>query len=111
MEKRLQIQEKYKVLMPVIKKINEASLERRKWEDEVKRLLQEITDMKKKLLKSQQDFNIHVSNLVQEKERIDKRLVRIELKFYPLFFIYFILFLFTIQPFFDTKIKFTCKCR
>ncbi|XP_018568777.1 calponin homology domain-containing protein DDB_G0272472 isoform X2 [Anoplophora glabripennis] len=69
---RLQIQEKYKVLMPVIKKINEASLERRKCEDEVKRLLQEIADMKKKLTKSQQDFNNQVSNLVREKERIDK---------------------------------------
>lgn len=61
--------------MPVIKKINEASVERRKCEDEVKRLLQEMADKKRKLMRFQQDFNVQVKSLVQEKARIDKRLV------------------------------------
>lgn len=72
--------------MPVIKKINEVSVERRKCEDEVKRLLQEIEEKKKKLMKFQQDFSMQVKSFVQEKERIDKRLVRREFKFLPITF-------------------------
>ncbi|XP_072396239.1 uncharacterized protein [Diabrotica undecimpunctata] len=70
---RLQIEEKYVVLTPIIKKINEATTERRKYDQEVKRLLAALADAKRKLHNSHQTFSMYVKELTKRKEEIDKR--------------------------------------
>ncbi|XP_028129555.1 uncharacterized protein LOC114325641 [Diabrotica virgifera virgifera] len=70
---RLQIEEKYVVLTPIIKKINEATTERRKYDQEVKRLLGALADAKRKLHNSHQTFSMYVKELTKMKEEIDKR--------------------------------------
>ncbi|CAH1113515.1 unnamed protein product, partial [Psylliodes chrysocephalus] len=69
---RLQIEEKYVVLTPIIRKINEASTERKKYDQDVKRLLEELTEAKAKLHETHQNFSVCVKELLTKKEEIDK---------------------------------------
>lgn len=74
---RLQMQAQYKVLTPIVKKIDEASAERKKCNRDVKRLLEELTEAKKKLKDTHVNFKKYVHELLEKKEEIDKcRLVK-----------------------------------
>ncbi|KAG5865899.1 hypothetical protein JTB14_007013 [Gonioctena quinquepunctata] len=68
---RLQIEEKYVVLTPIIKKINEATTERKKYDQEVKRLLEELDEAKKKLHTTHINFSNHVKQLIAKKKEIE----------------------------------------
>ncbi|CAG9820086.1 unnamed protein product [Phaedon cochleariae] len=73
---RLQIEEKYVVLTPIIKKINEATTERKKYDQEVKRLLQELAEAKSKLRETHISFSTHVQELIKQKQEIESSSVK-----------------------------------
>ncbi|CAH2010914.1 unnamed protein product [Acanthoscelides obtectus] len=70
---RSQIQHKYASLLPTIKKITDSSSERKKYDEQVKKILQELNEAKKKSIAAHQTFSIHVKELVAKKEEIDKK--------------------------------------
>ncbi|XP_074035280.1 uncharacterized protein isoform X2 [Leptinotarsa decemlineata] len=70
---RLQIEEKYVILTPIIKKINEATTERKKYDQEIKKLLEELKEAKKNLHNTHINFSIYVKELIAKKERIEKK--------------------------------------
>nr|CAI5844901.1 unnamed protein product [Callosobruchus analis] len=71
---KFQIQHKYASLLPTIKKITESSSERRKYDEQVKTLLQELNEIKKKSFAAHQNFSIHVKELIAKKEEIDRNI-------------------------------------
>lgn len=77
---RLQIQERYKSLRPLIKKINIVSKEQKHWDHEVKILLEQLSQARRK----QQGFRHNMSSLVNElahkKHNIDESLSQIASK-------------------------------
>lgn len=66
------MQSKYTTLTPIVKKINEASTERKKYDKEVERLLRELTEAKQKLHDSHINIANCVKELVTKKDEIDK---------------------------------------
>ncbi|CAG9857949.1 unnamed protein product [Phyllotreta striolata] len=69
---RLQIEEKYVVLTPVIKKINESTTERKKLSQEMKRLVDELARVKAKLQDTHKVFSSNVGELLKRKAEIDE---------------------------------------
>ncbi|KAJ3643755.1 hypothetical protein Zmor_026444 [Zophobas morio] len=67
-----QIRTKYQVLTPIIRKITATSNERKKQEQRIKTLLQDLNDARSNLAKSHEKFSILVRELVSKKEKIDK---------------------------------------
>ncbi|VEN33911.1 unnamed protein product, partial [Callosobruchus maculatus] len=74
---KFQIQHKYASLLPTIKKITESSSERRKYDEHIKKLLQELNEIKKKSFAAHQNFSIHVKELIAKKEDIDRKISKI----------------------------------
>lgn len=72
---RLQVKGKYQELAPILKKVNQVSVERKRYENEIKRLLQELEKTKQKFSASHQNFKNLVEELLRKKESIDKWLV------------------------------------
>lgn len=72
---RLQVKGKYQELAPILKKVNQVSVERKRYENEIKRLLQELEKTKQKFSASHQNFKNLVEELIRKKESIDKWLV------------------------------------
>lgn len=66
------MQPKYTSLTPLVKKINEASIERKKYDKDIGRLLGELADAKTKLRDAHINITSYVRELVQRKEEIDK---------------------------------------
>lgn len=66
------MQTKYTTLTPIVRKINEASTERKKYDKEVERLLRELSEAKKKLRDSHINIANYVRELLMKKEEIDK---------------------------------------
>lgn len=73
---RLQVKGKYQELAPILKKVNQVSVERKRYENEIKRLLQELEKTKQKFSASHQNFKNLVEELIRKKETIDQRLVQ-----------------------------------
>lgn len=71
--KSLQIKDKYQVLAPIVRKVTIASQERKKQELHVKKLSKELNEARASLTKSQQNYVIHLKELIKKKEAIDKR--------------------------------------
>lgn len=69
---RLQIEEKYVILTPIIRKINETTTERKRYDQEVKRLVAELAETRRKLQETHKDFSECVKELLTKKEEIDK---------------------------------------
>lgn len=72
LKNRLQMQAKYTSLTPIVKKINEASLERKKYEKEIENLIEEIEEKKQKLHETHLNIEAYLKDLLQKKEDIDK---------------------------------------
>ncbi|KAJ8951663.1 hypothetical protein NQ318_012204 [Aromia moschata] len=53
-------------------RINDASVERKKCDEDVKRLFEELAAAKKRLVECQKNFSTHVRELIGRKEAIDK---------------------------------------
>lgn len=66
------MQAKYTVLTSIVKKINETTADRKKYDKEHKRLLEELTEAKRKLRETHVKFKIYVKELIAKKEEIDK---------------------------------------
>lgn len=75
---RLQMKGKYQELEPLLKKINEVSVVRKRYENELKKLLEDLGKTKAKLNTSHQSFKYLVQELVKKKEMIDKGWVAIK---------------------------------
>lgn len=71
----MQVKGKYQELVPILKKVNQVSVERKRYENEIKRLLQELEKTKHKFNVSHQSFKALMEDLMRRKEAIDKRLV------------------------------------
>lgn len=69
---RLQMQTKYTSLTPIVRKINEASIERKKYEKEIGRLCEELSEAKKKLRETHLSISSYVNELSFKKGEIDK---------------------------------------
>ncbi|XP_056637302.1 putative leucine-rich repeat-containing protein DDB_G0290503 [Diorhabda sublineata] len=69
---RLQIEEKYVILTPIIRKINETTTERKKYDQEVKRLVAELAETRRKLQETHKNFSECVKELFVKKNEIDK---------------------------------------
>lgn len=72
---RLQVKGKYQELAPLLKQINQVSTERKRYENDLKHLLQELEKTKVKLNGSHQNFKCLVEKLMNKMEEIDKGLV------------------------------------
>lgn len=70
---RLQMQTKYTSLTHIVMKINEASIERKKYDKEIGRLLGELAEAKKKLCETHLHISACVKELIKKKEEIDKQ--------------------------------------
>lgn len=69
----MQIQETYKILTPLVKKVNAANVERRKYNQRVKQLLEELTEAKRMLTKAHDSFTTSVRELLETKREIDEK--------------------------------------
>lgn len=67
------MQTKYTSLTPIVRKINEASIERKKCDKEIGRLLGELSEAKKKLCETHINISSYVKELIMKKEDIDKQ--------------------------------------
>lgn len=67
------MQTKYTTLTPIVRKINEASTERKKYDKEVQHLLRELSEAKKRLHDTHINIANYVKELVVKKEEIDRK--------------------------------------
>lgn len=56
-----------------MKKVNAANVERKKYNQRVKQLLEELTEAKKQLIKAHQNFTTSVKELLEKKALIDEK--------------------------------------
>lgn len=68
---------KYQELGPLLKKVNQVGAERNYYDNELKRIFQELEITKAKYNSSHQEFKELVEELVRKKECIDKGLVSV----------------------------------
>lgn len=66
---------KYKELAPLLQKVNQESMQKKKFEQQIKHLLDELKQARKSLVDSQLNFSKLVKELILKKEELDKRLV------------------------------------
>lgn len=66
---------KYKELGPLLENVNQASIQKKKLELQINRLLDELKQARKSLVDSQLYFSKLVKELISKKETLDKRLV------------------------------------
>lgn len=74
---RLEMKGKYQELAPLLKRVNQISTERKRYENDLKRLLQELEKTKLKLNTAHQSFKCLVEELTRKKEEIDRGLVAV----------------------------------
>lgn len=67
------MQTKYTTLTPIVRKINEASAERKKFDKELGRLLGELAETKMKLRETHLNIANFVKELITQKEDIDRK--------------------------------------
>lgn len=70
---------KYKALAPLLQKVNQASIERKQSELEIKMLLEKLQKARDKLAISHQNYTNLVLRLTNQKNSIDRRLVKMYL--------------------------------
>lgn len=69
---------KYKALAPLLQKVNQARIERKQCELEIKTLLERLQKARDKLAVSHQSYTNLVMRLTSQKNAIDRRLVEFE---------------------------------
>lgn len=67
------MQAKYTSLTPIVKKINQASVERKKCDQDIMRLREELNEAEKKLQETHMKISTYVKELVAKKEEIDSK--------------------------------------
>ncbi|KAK9752553.1 hypothetical protein QE152_g4121 [Popillia japonica] len=73
---RLQMKGKYKALAPLLQKVNQARIERKQCELEIKTLLERLQKARDKLAVSHQSYTNLVMRLTSQKNAIDRRIVK-----------------------------------
>ncbi|KRT83707.1 hypothetical protein AMK59_3462 [Oryctes borbonicus] len=74
---RLQMKGKYKALAPLLQKVNQASIERKQCELEIKMLLERLQKTRDKFAISHQNYTNLVMRLTTQKNAIDQRTTRV----------------------------------
>lgn len=70
-EKRLQIEERYKCLRPLVKTLNQVSKEQKQCNEDVERLLRELSEARTREQQLHDNLVKSVRELAQGKEKID----------------------------------------
>lgn len=73
---RLQIQDKYKLLRPLVKKVNDVSKEQKHWGQEVKKLQEQLLEAENKYREAQKNVGSCIKDLVNRKLKIDRSLAQ-----------------------------------
>lgn len=80
-KQRLQIQDKYTSLKPVVDRVFEIHKEKTRLEKRLKELMMEVNTTKKKVERSQQVFCNYVKQLIVQKSKLDQRFVKCSTNF------------------------------
>ncbi|KAF7287248.1 hypothetical protein GWI33_002067 [Rhynchophorus ferrugineus] len=73
---RLQVEEKYKLLRPLIKKIHDLTKEQKRSNQEIKNILEQLTKARRLQQEGQKNLTNCIKELVAKKQRIDRGVVQ-----------------------------------